>query len=438
MEHLDNILTGLIFIFLHYLLFFLNYELMKKRIVHPAVLFSLLWFIIVLIHFIFSFTILSELFPISISTYLIFFIGVVAFSFGSFIQTIIWEKKENGGRQLNYQFHTEQIKINLTFRFITLIIITIGLPFYIYASYKIFLVSNIDNFFVGLRTELSYGDEDIGPLKYLTTFSFVVFAFNLYSFLNEKNRTNKLLLIISFLITLTYSVFVTGRGLFFMLLSIFVGMTYILDKKFSIRKLFRFSILFIIAFISIGIIYGKGGNTDNTVTENVLPATQTTANYLVASLNALEWDLKHNPEINYRGDNSLRFFIKIGEELNLMPKMKVNELVQPFVFVPYPTNVYTYYSPYLKDFGKFYAWFMIAFFGFIHTYLHNKAILTKNIRYCLYFSFMIYPLLMSFFQDQYLSLFSSWFQIVLYIELFIFLNKFFVAKNVRHSYSKLE
>ena len=438
MQHPDNILTELIFIFLHYLLFFLNYELMKKRIMHPAVLFSLLWFIILLIHFIFSFTILNELFPISISTYLIFFIGVLAFSFGAFIQTIIWGKKEIRENKLNYQFYAKQIKIDLTLRFITLAIIVVGLPFYIYASYKIFLVSNIDNFFVGLRTELSYGDEDIGPLKYLTTFSFVVFAFNLYSFLNEKNRTNKLLLISSFLITLTYSVFVTGRGLFFMLLSVYVGMTYILDRKFSIMKLFRFSILFIIAFISIGIIYGKGGNTDDTVTENVLPATQTTANYLVASLNALEWDLKHNPEINYRGDNSLRFFIKIGEQLNLISKVNVNELVQPFVFVPYPTNVYTYYSPYLKDFGKFYAWFMIAFFGFIHTYLHNKAIITKNIRYCLYFSFMIYPLLMSFFQDQYLSLFSSWFQIVLYIELFIFLNKFFVAKNVRYSYSKLE
>lgn len=429
MHSLDNILTELIFILLHFLLFVVNYQIMKKRIMHPAVLFSLLWFIILLLHFSFSFTLLDELFPISISTYLIFFIGVLSFSFGSFIQTVIRQKKESSKNQIKVIADISENKISLTLRFILLAIIIIGLPFYIQAAYRVFIASNLDNFFVGLRTELSYGDEDIGPLKYLVSFSFTVFALNLYVFFKEKNKINTILLIVNFLITLTYAIFTTGRGLFFMSLTLYIGMAYLFDTSFSIKKILRLMVVFLILFMGIGILYGKGGDTESSASENIKPAAQTTALYLVTSLDALDLETSHQLKINYAGNNSLRFFTKIGEQLNLIPNLKASELVQEFVFVPYPTNVYTFYSPYIKDFGKFYAWFMIALFGFLHTFLYNKALATKNIRYSLYYSFMLFPLLMSFFQDQYLSLFSTWLQIVVYIEGFIVLNKFFISKK---------
>ena len=60
---------------------------------HPAVLFSLLWCVVLLLHFIFSFTLLDELPPLSISTYFIFFIGVVAFSFGPLFKQFSGRKK---------------------------------------------------------------------------------------------------------------------------------------------------------------------------------------------------------------------------------------------------------------------------------------------------------------------------------------------------------
>jgi oligosaccharide repeat unit polymerase len=168
--------------------------------------------------------------------------------------------------------------------------------------------------------------------------------------------------------------------------------------------------------------YGKGGNEENTIVENMKQASQATAVYLVSAVNALDWDLHHQFQISYSGNNSLRLFRKIGDHFNLTQNAKIPDLVQPFVFVPYPTNVYTVYSPYIKDFGKWYAWFMVAVFGFIHSFVHNKAITTKNFRYSLYYSFLLFPLLISFFADFYLTIFSTWIQVIFFTELFIFLN----------------
>lgn len=425
MQGFNNILIELIFIFLHFFLFIANYRIMKKEIMHPTVLFSLVWFIILLLHFIFKFTLLNELFPLSISTFLIFFFGTLAFSFGGFLQTATWQKQK--GQMLRHE--VAQNDINLTFRIFLLAILLIGLPFYIHAAYRVFLASNIDNFFIGLRTELSYGEENIGVSKYLVSFSYVVFAINLYCYFKEKTRTNFILIIANFLITITYSIFVTGRGLFLLLFLIYLGLSYLLNKNFSAKRISYFFALFMLLFISVGIIFGKGGSEENTVKENIQPVAEMTALYLVSPLNALEWERHHQLQINYDGNHSLRFFRKIAEQLKLVPNAKVEELTQPFVFVPYPTNVYTIYSPYIKDFGNFYAWFMLFLFGFIHTFLYFKAVSTKSIRYSIYYSFLLFPLVMSFFQDQYMSLFSTWIQVVVYFEAIMLLNKILVSKK---------
>src|SRR6185312_15194377 len=429
MLHLPDILIELIFIFSHFLLFVATYKVIKNDIMHPAVLFSLLWFVILLARFIFSYTLLNELFPIRISTHLIIFIGALAFSGGAFIQTAIW-KKESSQKKIDEVPRDPEETLNLNLRIIFLAIIAIGLPFYILASYKLFLASNIDNFFIGLRTQLVYGDEDIGLVKYLVSFSFIVFGINLYAFFKEKNKVNTVSLIITFLITLTYVIFITGRGFFLILFSLYIGMAYLHNEKFSFKRILRFFSLFMIVFMAFGIIYGKGGNKEDTVKENIKPASQATAIYLVSAINALDWELNHQLVINHDGNNSLRLFVKLGEQLNLIPNAKVEELVQPFVFVPYPTNVYTLYSPYIKDFGIFYAWFMVVIFGFIHSWVYNKAITTKDFRYSLYYSFLLFPLLISFFMDFYLTILSSWIQIVFYTESFIFLNKRFKARRL--------
>ncbi len=280
-------------------------------------------------------------------------------------------------------------------------------------SFRTRCSKTIENFFVGLRTELSYGDEDIGPLKYLVSFSLVIYAINLYAYLKENSKINQVLFIVSLLLTITYAVFMTGRTFFFMILIIYFGMSYLHKSNFSIRKNFWLLGIFLAVFISVGILFGKSGDAESSIRENILPASQSTGIYLVSSINALDWELNHNMQVSYDGSNTFRFFVKAGNQLHLLKNAKVEDILQEFSFVPYPTNVYTFYSPYIEDYGIAFSWLMVGIFGILHTLLNDKALQVKNLRYSLYYSFMLFPLLMSFFQDQYMSLFSSWVQLSL-------------------------
>lgn len=428
MNDLYNILIELVFIFLQFFLFLFNYTIFKKRLFSPPVLFTLVWMVILFLHFVFRFTLLNQLFPLHFETYLVFFFGTVSFSIGSFLVSYSFEKN-NHLYDIQPSAKTSPVQISLLLRIIFLSIVIIGLPFYIQAAYRLFLASNVDNFFVGLRIELSYGDDDIGITKYLTFFSFFVFAINYYVLLQQKNNLNKWLAGASFIISLAYSVFATGRTYYFVILSLYLGIQYLNTKRFSIKKYLWPFLVFILIFILVGVIYNKGGDKENTLKENLHSTSEVTAVYLVSSLNALDFELTKNVKAQYPGKNTLLFFVRILHSFGFITNTKEGTLVSEFVFVPYPTNVFTFYSPYIKDFGKLYAWIMIGLFGALHTWIFYKALQTKNIRYTLYFSFLVYPLLMSFFQDQYLSLLSTWLQAIFYIELFLALNTVMTYKK---------
>ncbi|MEP7141834.1 MAG: O-antigen polymerase [Ferruginibacter sp.] len=426
MPQLINILTDLVFILLHFFVFFFTYHILGKRILQPAVLFSLVWLLIIVLHFVFKLTLLNELFQLHAATYLVFFIGNVCFSIGSVLANKGFEKN-----RLYYSNSRPQpVEISLAARMIYLAIILAGLPLYIKASYDIFIASNAVDFFAGLRSELSFNDADIGILKYLMSIAFVAFAFNLYAFYLNRNKINGIIVIITFAALFTYAVFATGRTYFIIILSIYLGVSFFLNPKFSIKKqLGWFGVSFIIFFMLFGLIYGKGGNTENSIKENIRSSSENVGVYLVGSLNALEMQLAQNNAAVDKGDNTLRFFIKIALAIHLIPDRKVNSFINEYVFVPYPTNVFTGYSLYIRDFGKIYAWLMFGIYGAIQTWLFNRALYLKSIRCMFYSSFLISPVLLSFFGDQYLTTFSLWFQLVVITELFLFINRLFIVKK---------
>ncbi|MEO6187691.1 MAG: O-antigen polymerase [Ginsengibacter sp.] len=402
---------------------------MRKRILHPAVLFSLVWLVVISAHLFFSFTVLDELPPLSITTYLVFFIGALSFSLGAFIETIMFQKGSLVTEMPALEISTGENKISNRLLYILLAIVVAGLPFFLQASYRIFIASNIDNFFVGLRSELLYGDEDIGPLKYLFAFSLVVFAFVLQSSLKKQNLNGRILVIIGFISTMIYAVFMTGRLLFLFVLAVYLGMRFIHGRSFSTKKVFGLAALFMIVFIIFGVVYGKGGNIEGSAYENMKPAAEGTAIYMVASLNALDKEMQNPFLVNYNGNNSLRFFLKVAKTLNIIPNAEVSDLIPDFVLVPYPTNVYTMYSPYIRDFGIVYAWLIVAFLGFLQAYLFNKAIEKKTFRFSFWYSLLLFPLIISFFADQYFSLLSFWIQFAVFIEAVILLNKLFTSRK---------
>lgn len=417
-----TILIDITFILLNLCVFLFNYTITEKKMYQPSVLFSLLWFFVVLLHFIFRFTILNELYPLSLNSYLVFLAGNICFSVGSLFVNIYNQTHNSKNQNTSIQYSA--IKISLLLRILFMTIVVVGLPFYIQAAIKLFIQSESENFFKGLRYEMSYGDTGLGVLKYFLAFSFVVFAISFYAYVNEKNLVNLLIVIVTLLVTITYSVFSSGRSVFFIILTLYIGISFLYSKGSAIKKYAWLVLLFLPLFMVLGILTDKGGSKENSLKDNIQGSTEAVAIYIATPLNAFDLERKNFREPDYTGENTLRFFIIIGQQFGLFENRKVKELVQEFVFVPYPTNVYTYYSPYIKDFGLLYSLIIISLIGALHTWLCNMAVRKRTLRYSLYYSFLLYPLIMTYFTDQYFSLFSSWIQTVVYIELALFLNKY--------------
>lgn len=147
--------------------------------------------------------------------------------------------------------------------------------------------------------------------------------------------------------------------------------------------------------------------------------------YLSGSLVALSHSIKNNSFTKY-GGNSLRYFLRIYDVIlgtSLAP-----ELVQDFVQIgSVTTNVYTFYDWYLRDFGILYALLAQFIVGMIHGRVYSSVKRKRGMYWVYIFAMLMYPLVMQFFQDQYLSLLSTWIQIVL-VGFFILRSKIFYIK----------
>ncbi len=114
----------------------------------------------------------------------------------------------------------------------------------------------------------------------------------------------------------------------------------------------------------------------------------------------------------YLGGNTFRFFQAVGDRF--FGTSSAVKLVNEYSMLSggVMTNVYTFYDYYVRDFGCLYA----VFAQFIAAYFHGisyKGMLKRNPLQIYYFSFLSYPLVMQFFQDQYISLLSTWIQIII-------------------------
>ena len=418
----------LLFIFLLIAISWFNYKYFGRLLV-PAVLFSFVWTGILILHGILSATLLKDLYPLSIKALLIFTGGVIAFTAGGLLFKLYQNSDAPVRIERNMPAGFPPISFQL--RLLLVIICAIALPFFIQTVLAIFIQSQVDNFLVGLRYELTFGEADLGPLKYMITFSIIVFAVCQMEAVRNPILKNKLLAISSFLIAFTFAIFSTGRTFFMLLGMLYFGLHFIYNKRFRIRKLLWLVPLAALLFTGYGLLFGKGGDIDATISENVSSSSENTGIYLVGSLNAFDWEINHQYHPAFNGYNSLRFIYVVGISAGLLAPVKFDDnLLQDYVLIPYATNVYTFYSPYVKDFGYIYPIIILMLVGLLHTWLYERATSTGSPRYALYYSLLLYPLVMSFFQDQYFTLLSTWLQSIIIIEAIFFINKFFLKKSL--------
>jgi oligosaccharide repeat unit polymerase len=209
-------------------------------------------------------------------------------------------------------------------------------------------------------------------------------------------------------VALGYCILNTGRTWFFMLLIVLMGLA-LLSRKISARKALIYSgTAALLLFVTIAVLLGKGGSVDKPLSDNAGTLWDAFQTYLLGPLPSFDIFVRHHQEVRL-GDNTLRFFWAALDKLgfNTPPVPLVHE----FVNVPFPSNVYTVYRPYFDDFGLLGAVMVQFFIGLLHGGLYRKLARADAFYYGLY-AFSLYPLAMQFFQDQYLSLLSLWFQTV--------------------------
>lgn len=92
--------------------------------------------------------------------------------------------------------------------------------------------------------------------------------------------------------------------------------------------------------------------------------------------------------------------------ISYVVKVDVANVIQPWAYVPFPTNIYTYLRPYYVDFGTIGVIFPMLF-GLISGRVY--ALKRKNIRwYFIAYPIVFYALLMQIFDDQYLTWLANW------------------------------
>lgn len=390
-----------------------NYYL-NKTTGYPPFLFSLIWFIVIFFHFLCVTFDLVIIYELSFRALIIYTLGVFMFTLG--------------GLAVKLKFKPQIIDLNETHLFeirknidIFLIVITlIFLPVFILKSYELAVEYMIyDSLFAGLRNS-SVQEQDIGFSKYGLTFAYVSFFVQGYQFV--FNRNNKFKLYLSAFILLIFCFFSTGRTFFILYLCLIFGILIIFKKLKKKHLMYGISSVLIL-FSTIGILLNKGGSVDNNLGENISGIFESFMVYFIGSLSAFDAFIHSNYDSTY-GQNSFRFLHSILYKIGIVESKPI-DLVDQYASIPFDTNVYSIYKIYFQDFGLSFMMIMIFSMAILHTFFYLKAINERKFIHTFFYSILLYPLFMSFFQEQYLTLIPTW---IYLISIVMFLN--FFLKNI--------
>jgi oligosaccharide repeat unit polymerase len=141
--------------------------------------------------------------------------------------------------------------------------------------------------------------------------------------------------------------------------------------------------------------------------------------YIVGPMAAFDYVLRHPQDYAGTSNHTFKFFLSVASTLHLVQWVPP-PLYDVFVYVPYPTNVYTIYKFFYLDFGFYGMLAAITLIGFLQTLLYRKA-RTGSVLGLYFFSLTLYALIVSVFDDSY-SAFGSYIDAFLLAAIYITLR----------------
>jgi oligosaccharide repeat unit polymerase len=259
-----------------------------------------------------------------------------------------------------------------------------------------------------LRTNINYEGSSWGYTKYLGL-SLIVISCYLMALKKGSPIKEKIPEIIVVINTLLISIISTQRTSILLLL---IGLLFTLSNN-RLPRIKTISLnmsLFISIFILVGFYVGKVDENTSTFNIVLLSGIESFVLYLLTPLSALAYsDIWQYP--NMDGNYTLRFFFLLFDKFGIY-SYEDSSLVMDFVYVPYATNVYTFLGAPVSDFGCLY-FFYFMIIGIILGIVFSLP--RKQVSYRVLQGFAFYPIIMSVFQDQFLTLTSTWIQILVVI-----------------------
>lgn len=391
-------------------------SLLFKSFINPCSIFSFVW-LSVSIGAAFFETTIEDKYKLSYTTINIIFLSVFFFFLGSILNLnselhgIKKVEKKINNNEKSYYFNLFLVFLSLIF-----------LPIVIYRASLMIYDSTYFNIFNAIRSNLT--DEtseglNYGIGAYGVTIANISFLLALNDFLKTGNF--KKILVFSFIICLTFDILSTSRtALFFTLIpSLFLIYVY---KGLKIGSILL--ALIIMSFI-FGIYNVFKNFTDFDSDGDLFSFAVFLDSFQIYFLGGV---YAINNKINSAnfigvGDGTMIFRTYFAIKNTLGFDVKTNGLIFGYELTPIKTNVYTLFFPYLYDLGIWFVFLFTFIIGFIHTFFYKNS--QKSDSCIIAYSLLMYPLFMSFFQDQYFFLLSVWIQ---YVLLLLFRKTYFKLK----------
>jgi len=349
----------------------------------------------------------SEFYPLSAGVYFIFVTGAVLFALGAFLAT--------------YRFtpphHSISFRHDRPDWFASLLFWTpiLGFPLMLRRALELTAHGLTGFFLVDLRFALQ-AKGSYGWLDYL---SVLALASAVVHFVIVRDRAGRLRFLVAAATAAGYGILTTGRSLLLFLILSILGIALITRRVRVSRALLAGGVAVLVMFIGLGIALGKMGGLQLTLSERAAVVWESFRLYLLGSLPAFDRFVRSDVSPTY-GANMFRSAIAALARLGLVEPP--HGLVQPFVKVPEPTNVYTVFQPYFGDFSYFGACFVPFFLGLLHGTVFRRA--TRGTPFWVVaYGLLLYPLCMQFFQDQYFNLLSTWAQLALWLVFYFYFSR---------------
>jgi len=399
---------------------FLNYAVGGRDVLYPAFTFTAIWAAVTIVYIFCP----VEIRPIGWKTVGILVGGATSFSIGCLF----------GSRRLlgmGYADKHLDSRDNPQARLLLLGYSVLTVPIVIFDVQQIVgeRISLSPAFFIKLRTTINYlylSDPGTSPyggwlMNRIVTTSFIISVLTFLLFVMEEKRKWAIVSCASCLILL--SLLFTGRTF---LMQAFCGSVCLILLRRKTRKFTDIALP--IGIAGFGLILVMAAITFLTKSETqgangLQVATDMTFEYIAGPIAGFDYAIDHPAEFR---DQPATVFAGVLTPLSRLEliRYKPPSASDDFVYVPFPTNVYTCFKPYYEDFGATGCFLALAIFGFVEGCLFHAAIRGGHIS-AFVLAYLSDPLMFSTFDDHYRYMMGY-----IYLGLYIYVY-FYYLKRVR-------